>query len=191
MIQVRVSHLSLSKMGFVLLLKGEADPRTLPIFIGAAEAQAIALQMSGTAVPRPITHDLFKNMLDGLECRLKRVDIHTLQNGTFLARLVMEHDGLDFTLDARPSDAVALALRCDSPIYVALSVMNQAGIQIDEKSGKVISPNPAESEHHAPVRNPLDALQEQLNRAVADERYEEAARIRDEIRRLAHPHSGN
>jgi bifunctional DNase/RNase len=190
MIQVRVSHLSLSKMGFVLLLKGTADPRTLPIFIGAAEAQSIALQMSGTAVPRPITHDLFKNLLDCLECRLKRVDIHSLQESTFFARLLLEHDGLEFTLDARPSDAVALALRCDSPIYVALSVMTQAGIQIDDKTGKVVSTDPA-APHHPPVRSPLTALQAQLTQAVAEEHYEEAARIRDEIRRLDHPHSGN
>ncbi len=95
MIQVRVSHLSLSKVGFVLLLKGTSDPRTLPIFIGAAEAQSIALQMSGTAVPRPITHDLFKNLLDCLECRLKRVDIHSLKESTFHARLLLEHDGLE------------------------------------------------------------------------------------------------
>jgi len=190
MIQVRVSHLSLSKVGFVLLLKGTTDPRTLPIFIGAAEAQSIALQMSGTAVPRPLTHDLFKNLLDCLECRLKRVDIHSLQESTFHARLLLEHDGLEFAMDARPSDAVALALRCDSPIFVALSVMNQAGIQIDEKSGKVVSTDPAATQH-PPVHSPLEALQTQLNQAITEEHYEEAARIRDEIRRLAHPHSGN
>ena len=130
MIHVKVSHLSLSKRGFVLLLKGAADPRTLPIFIGAAEAESIAIQMSGTAVPRPITHDLFKNLIDCIECRLKRIDIHALQENTFHARLILEHNG-------------------------------------------------------------LDALQDQLNQAIAEEHYEEAARFRDEIRRMSQPHSGN
>ena len=78
MIHVKVAGLSLSNMGFVLLLRGEQDPRSLPVFIGGAEAQAIALQLDSVKIPRPLTHDLFKNVLDCLECRLKRVVISDL-----------------------------------------------------------------------------------------------------------------
>ena len=111
MMQVRVSGLSVSKVGFVILLQAPQDKRTLPIFIGAAEAQAIAIRLSGTKVPRPLTHDLLKNILDCLECRLQRIEIHSLKDNTFFARLILERDGVAFDVDARPSDDVALALR--------------------------------------------------------------------------------
>jgi len=87
---VRVEQLFLSNMGFAVLLKGE-DDRALPIMIGAAEAQAIALCINRVEVPRPLTHDLFKNVLDQLDCRLVRMEVCDLKDGTFFARLILEH----------------------------------------------------------------------------------------------------
>ena len=110
MIHVKVAGLSLSNMGFVVLLRGEQDKRTLPIFIGGAEAQSIIIHMDKVEIPRPLTHDLVKNLLDCMECRLKRVVINDLVESTFYALLVLEHDGVETEVDVRPSDAVAVAL---------------------------------------------------------------------------------
>lgn len=190
MIHVKVSGLSLSNMGFVVLLRGDHDPRTLPIFIGGAEAQAIAVRMDNVEIPRPITHDLFKNVLDCVECRLKRVVINDLVEGTFFAVLVLEHDAVEVEVDARPSDAVALAIRTSSPIFVVRKVMDQAGILIEEKrpSG---DRNPHGGEHEAPAASGIERLKLQLEQAISNERYEDAARLRDEIRKAEQEHHRN
>jgi uncharacterized protein len=190
MILLKVTSLSLSNMGFVVLLRGEQDPRTLPIFIGAAEAQAIAFHLDRVEVPRPLTHDLFKNVLDCLECRLKRVVITDLVEGTFYAVMVLERDGIETEVDARPSDSIALALRCAAPLYAMTKVMDQAGIQLPEggEDGKQAGPASPEkataSSAESTTAAAIDRLQQQLEQAIGDEQYEEAARLRDEIKRL-------
>ncbi len=190
MIQVRVAGLSLSTVGFVVLLRGEQDPRTLPIFIGGAEAQSIAVRLDNAQIPRPLTHDLMKSLLDCAECRLKRVVVNDLVEGTFYAVLVLEHDGLETEVDSRPSDAVALALRCKAPIFVVRKVMDQAGILLEEK--------PPADEQKAPEEKPgakplstVRQLKAQLEDAISREKYEEAARLRDEIRKFEREHHRN
>src|SRR3989304_6141704 len=98
MIPVKVSQISLSNMGFVVFLKPEGDERTIPIFIGAAEAQAIAFVLEEVAPPRPLTHDLFKALMDSMECRIKRVEICDLVQNTFYARLLFEWNGTEIEL---------------------------------------------------------------------------------------------
>jgi bifunctional DNase/RNase len=196
MIAVKVEQLFLSKMGYVLLLKGDADPRSLPIFIGPAEAQAIALRMTGAKVPRPLTHDLLKNILDQQECRLKRVEVCELREGTFYARLVLERDGVDMAADSRPSDAIALALRCGAPMFVHEAVMNEAGQFVEKKAEAGAPKAPAagsedkDPKEHKP-HGPLDHLKLDLQKAIEAERYEDAARLRDEIKRLETPRDKN
>jgi len=192
MINVQVEQLFFSNMGFVVLLKGAADNRMLPIFIGAAEAQAIALQINNIKMSRPLTHDLFKNTLDFLECRVKKVEICELKEGTFYAKLILERDGMEMGIDARPSDAIAVALRASAPIFVAQSVMDMAGRVFTEEelkmtAGKKETLHPKASKHV----NPQEALKKELEKAVQDERYEDAARIRDQIKNLEHTHSAN
>lgn len=183
MIPVNVDQLFLSNMGFVVLLKGGADERSLPIFIGAAEAQAIALRINGIDVPRPMTHDLIKLILDFLECRLKRVEVSDLQEGTFFAKLILERDGEELDMDSRPSDAIALSLRLNAPIYVAEQVMEEAGRVFTDEDTKGVSP---EGEAGEPRKSltPLEKLKIRLERVISQERYEEAAKLRDEIRRI-------
>ena len=190
MILVKVTGLSLSNMGFVGLLKGEHDPRTLPIFIGGAEAQSIAIRMDNVEIPRPLTHDLFKSVLDCVECRLKRVVINDLVDGTFFAVLVMEHDGVEAEVDARPSDAVALAIRTAAPIYVVKKVMEQAGILIEESPASK-NEKPQETKHGRQVEEGVKQLKTRLEKAISDEHYEEAARLRDEIRKVEREHHHN
>lgn len=185
MIAVKIEQLMLSNMGFVVVLKGIEDERSLPIFIGGAEAQAIAIKMEGVEIPRPLTHDLLKNLLDSLDCRLVKVEVCDLTDGTFYARLVLERDGAPLEIDCRPSDAIALAVRASVPIYVAESVMNEAGRVMnqgqEEAGGEKKEPPAPKSE--------LDVLNLKLERAVEQERYEDAAKIRDEIKRLKGAHN--
>jgi len=172
----------MSNVGFVILLQGEKDPRSLPIFIGAAEAQAIAIQINKVKMPRPLTHDLLKNLLDFMECRLMRVDIADLTEGTFYAVLRLDHDGKEMKMDCRPSDAIALALRYSAPIYVAKVVMDEAGqifkdTDLPAGGSKEISP--------------LDSMKRDMIKAVEEERYEDAAKLRDKIAHIKTTHTDN
>ena len=200
MIPVKVQQLLLSNMGFVVLLKGAKDERTLPIFIGASEAQAIAIKIEGVDVPRPLTHDLLKNVLDFLECRVLRIEVCALKEGTFFAKLVVERDGMHLTVDCRPSDAIALALRVSAPIFVAEAVMDEAGrvmaapAAAGESPGESAGKSAARSgapETKAPPSPPteLDGLNRKLETAIEQERYEDAAKIRDELKRLKGAHN--
>jgi bifunctional DNase/RNase len=191
MIHVKVAGISLSNVGFVVLLRGDQDPRTLPIFIGGAEAQAIIIHMDKVDVPRPLTHDLIKNLMDCMECRLKRVVINDLLESTFYALLVLEHDGVETEIDVRPSDAIAVALRCGSPIFVVAKVMDRAGILLEEKGADPSGKKPALSKPGAEAASGVSHLKHQLDQAIRDERYEEAARLRDEIKKLEQGHAHN
>ena len=183
MILVNNMHVSLSNMGFVVFLRSGTDKRTLPIFIGAPEAQAIALHLDRVTAPRPLTHDLLKTIMDNLECRMKRVEICALRENTFFAKLILEWNGVESEIDTRPSDAIALALRCTAPIYVAEEVMEAAGVLLDEMTGS----GPAAQNAAAPQHRlaPAEALKQRLAKAVAEERYEDAAALRDELKKLA------
>jgi len=194
MIHVKVSGLSLSNMGFVVLLKGEEGGRTLPIFIGGSEAQAIALQIDNVKIPRPLTHDLFKNVLDCLECRLKRVVISELVESTYYAVLVLERDGLETEVDARPSDAIALGMRCGAPLYVTQKVMNSAGVVLEDKDGILKEQGKATPEAKETPVSPttvLEQLKAKMAKAISQERYEDAAKLRDQISHIEQSHGKN
>jgi bifunctional DNase/RNase len=194
MIHVKIAGLSLSNMGFVVLLRGEEDPRTVPIFIGGSEAQSIALQIDKVKIPRPLTHDLFKNVLDCLECRLKRVVINELVESTFYAVLVLERDGLETEVDARPSDAIALGMRCSAPLYVTQKVMTAAGVVLEDKNALPKEEGkdaPGAKPKPAPVSSVIDQLKAKLEKAVVQERYEDAAKLRDQILHLEQSHGKN
>lgn len=195
MVHVKVAGMSLSNLGFVVLLKGDPDPRTLPIFIGGAEAQSIALWLEQVKIPRPLTHDLFKNVLDCMECRLMRVVIKDVVESTFFAVLVIEHDGVETEIDARPSDAIALGLRCSAPLYVTAAVMNKAGVVLEEGKDGASTVKLDDKVHAAETAkaagSPLEQLKTKLEKAIAKERYEEAAKYRDEIKRYEQAHGKN
>jgi bifunctional DNase/RNase len=188
--QISVAQISPQNMGFFVMLSGSEDERTLPIFIGATEAQAIAYHVNGIDVPRPLTHDLFKNVMEEFNFKVSKVIVSELKDDTFYARLFIHADGDDTELDSRPSDAIALALRFGAPIFVVREVMNSAGIIIPEnKDGSDQSPA-ASSEEDAPL-TPLEGLKKQLEKAISDERYEDAAKLRDEIKRMEEPGAAN
>jgi uncharacterized protein len=126
----------------IVVLKDEADKFFLPIWVGIFEANAIALQLENVATPRPMTHDLLKNMIADLDARVARVVINDLRDSTFFAQIRVITGGKTLEVDARPSDAIALALRTEAPIFVAQSVLDQAqtispdGDDSDEKLKK-------------------------------------------------------
>lgn len=179
-------------MGFVVLLKSQNDPRSLPIFIGEAEARAIALWINKVEMPRPLTHDLLKNILDCIECRIRRIEICDLKEGTFYAKLVLESEGMETSVDSRPSDAIAIALRAVAPIFVAEEVMNDAGRVFEspdkEKADESLTPHEREARDKAAL---LESLKKDLEKAVAEERYEDAANFRDKIKKIEHITSTN
>ncbi|MFA5042520.1 MAG: bifunctional nuclease domain-containing protein [Kiritimatiellia bacterium] len=184
MILVNSMNVSLSNIGFVVFLQSgtQAEKRTLPIFIGATEAQSIALYLDRVAVPRPLTHDLLKTIMDNLECRMKRAEIYALRENTFFAKLILEWNGVESEIDARPSDAIALALRFTAPLYVAEEVMEAAGVIFNETPEAGAGPN---AEPLNKRLAPAEALKQKLAKAVAEERYEDAAALRDELKKLS------
>jgi bifunctional DNase/RNase len=196
MILTTVRQLFLSNVGFVVLLDSDVDDRSLPIFIGAAEAQAIAIHMNDIEVPRPLTHDLLMNTLETLGCNVTHIEVSDLREGTFYARILLTAGGEDHTIDSRPSDAIALALRCGAPIYVEEKVMKEAGRVFEEDGHEEGSSETSDGTPKLPDKQsrhltPLKALQANLEKCVEDERYEDAAKLRDEINRLKESHKEN
>lgn len=175
MVPVTVANLSLTNVGFAVLLKSREDDRTLPIYIGTSEAQSILFHLKSVKLPRPITHDLIKNVLDVLEARLERVEICDLRDGVFFGKLVLSFEGQTLKVDSRPSDAIALALRCHAPVLVADAVMAEGAVVLEDDARKAAPPLAA--------KDPTVALKAELNKAVEEERYEDAAHLRDEIKR--------
>ncbi|MCH7963285.1 MAG: bifunctional nuclease family protein [Bacteroidetes bacterium] len=174
---------------YAILLKELEGHRRLPIIIGAFEAQAIALEMEGIKPPRPLTHDLLKQITDNLGAIVNEVIIDELKENTFFAKIILEVSGLTQEIDARPSDAIALAVRAEAPIYVAASVMDAAAFipseedEIEEISPG-ISPDSKKSKNPASKETKLAEMQDKLREAIEKEEYERAAIIRDDIKRL-------
>lgn len=115
----------INEMPIIVMVDADSK-RVLPIWVGFFEANAIALRIEGVPTPRPMTHDLLKNLIDSVGAVLKRVEINKLESNTYYANLHMELDGREFIIDSRPSDAIALALRTESPVFVDEEVLEAA-----------------------------------------------------------------
>jgi len=180
---------------YALILDEEHGDRKLPIVIGAFEAQAIAIAIEEEIrPPRPLTHDLFKSFADVFDIQLKHVIVHKLIDGVFFSSLVWEKNGKEEVMDARTSDAIALAIRFFAPIYTYPDIMNKAGIILNG-TPEVEEEETAEDDIASQVeqfleldieakgfsKHNLQDLQRLLNEAIGNEDYETAARIRDEI----------
>ncbi len=173
-ISVRVERVTLDTASnrFVVILKDEINKRWLPIVVGPAEAQAIAIQMEEMQPPRPMTHDLMKNLLDSLHAAINRVIVCDLKENTYYATIDLKKNGSHQQVDARPSDAIALALRTGAPIFVEEEVMKRASISEELET---LSMNSADE---------ITDLTKRMQEAVQEERYEDAAHLRDMINDL-------
>lgn len=127
-----LSTTSTSAGGYALILKDINSNKRVPIIIGGAEAHAIALELEGYSVPRPLTHDLLKNVITALGGIVTEVNIIDLRDNTFFANIIIEQSGLNIEIDARPSDAIALALRTNSPIYIYDNVLDKVAFEPPE-----------------------------------------------------------
>lgn len=193
-IQVDILGLSSSPSAggaYALLLKESYGIRRLPIIIGSFEAQSIALEIEGIKPPRPLTHDLMKNLVDDLGGTILEIYIDELRDNTFYAKIILEISTLTNSIDARPSDAIALAVRSGCQIFVSEEVMRTASFVPTSEDGD-------ENEDSIEISNDMEnkpfpkqssetkvaSLQDQLREALEKEDYERAAKLRDEINRL-------
>jgi bifunctional DNase/RNase len=186
---------SQSQSGSFALVLGETDGnRRLPIIIGMFEAQAIAIEIEKIIPNRPMTHDLFKSFGHSFNYTIKEIVISDLKEGVFFAKIVCENDSKTVEIDARPSDAIAIGLRFNAPIYTYEKIMKDAGIILTEESEDEASDLTAEikkdeskasttSEDKPLKDHSYDKLKEMLNKALEEEDYERAAKIRDELNR--------
>ena len=143
----------------VVILKEKGTERFLPIWIGPAEADSIAIQLQGVTVPRPMTHDLLRSAIDLLGATVRHILVSELNNDTFFAKIVLDTNGKSTELDSRPSDAIALAVRTKAPIYVEEGVLEKAGIMMDGEG------QPSIPESKGPTRKPLQ--EDEINKLSA------------------------
>jgi len=170
---------------YALILNEVGGNRRLPIIIGTFEAQAIALELESIKPPRPMTHDLLKNVILSFDSTVKEVYINDLSEGTFFAQILYDQNGENIELDARPSDAIALAIRFGAPINVDSKVLDEAGIVSEESEGEPIaSSSKQSSEESKKEMSKLEKLEVELKTAIETENYEKAAKIRDQIQKM-------
>lgn len=187
---VALSHSVTQSHNYAVVLGEKEGSRRLPIVIGSFEAQAIAVAMERMTPNRPLTHDLFKNTLETFNVELKEVVINNLLDGIFYARLVCLKDGELIEVDSRTSDALAMAVRFDCPIYSYEFILDAAGVVLEEE-GTEEEADGGERAAEVPIQEAqksesleeysIDTLQKLLNKVLSEENYERAAQIRDEI----------
>ena len=189
-----ISYSQTQSGAYALVLSEIEGSRTLPIIIGAFEAQSIAIALeTEIRPPRPLTHDLFKTFSDRFEINVKEVIIHKLVDGVFFSSLICEREGTEEIIDTRTSDAIAIAVRFEAPIYTYENILDKAGIylKVDEEmeieNKQELAELPIDFEVSSVKKSDdfsslsLKELNDQLSNAVVNENYELAAKIRDEI----------
>lgn len=190
---------------YALILREVNGTRNLPIIIGAFEAQAIAMELEGIKPPRPLTHDLTKNLIEALGATLVEIIIDELRDNTFYAKLILDVSSMTQEIDARPSDAIALSVRFKCPIFASESVMREAAFEVEplegsglrfpeeededeERDEDIFRPKKRTSSEipsfHRSKEKRIAQLQAQLKEAIEKEEYERAAKIRDELKKL-------
>ena len=191
---------SQSQSGSFALVLGETPgSRRLPIIIGMFEAQAIAIEIEKIVPNRPMTHDLFKSFAHSFNYEVKEIVISDLKEGVFFAKIICDNGMETVEIDSRPSDAIAIGIRFDAPIYTYEKIMSEAGIVLSdekedediselkkpvEKSSSPGSSSPTSKSDFDKLKNmPMDKLNELLDKMIQSEDYEKAAKIRDEINR--------
>ncbi len=169
---------------YALILSEAKGSRRLPIIIGSSEAQAIALELENIKPPRPMTHDLLKNVILNFESTIKEVIISDLAEGTFYARIIFERGDQLHEVDARPSDAIALAVRFGCSIYTTENVLSEAGIITETESASAVKTSKSTDSTGNEELSKLEKLEQDLHTAIETENYEKAAKLRDQIQKM-------
>lgn len=175
---------------YAVILQQSGGIRRIPIIIGASEAQSIECRLQEVITPRPLTHDLMVNIMRAFGLTLKEVWLHTLKSGVFAADLLLSDGERELTIDSRSSDAIALAVRTGTPIYTSPEVLEKSGFDPDIK--KAVN----EQENTTATSDPrgfvsIDKLRRDMQKAVEEENYEEAGRLKREIERREQAESEN
>ncbi len=189
-----ISYSQTQSGAYALVLAEEDGERRIPIIIGGFEAQAIAIQLEGLKPPRPLTHDLFLSFASAFGITILEINIYKLEEGVFYSKLICEDGEKQMTVDARTSDAIALALRFRCSIYTTEEILTKSGIVIDIEPESKDKPSSATKFFTEPSSRPkkpseelrdfsIAELKEMLQEAVKNENYEKASDIRDEINR--------
>ncbi|MGB0914720.1 MAG: bifunctional nuclease domain-containing protein [Crocinitomicaceae bacterium] len=183
---VGLSYSQTQSGAYALVLSEVDGNRRLPIIIGGFEAQAIAIELEKMVPTRPLTHDLFKNFASTFNINVKEVVIYKLTEGIFYSKLVCEQEGNIVEIDARTSDAIAIGVRFECPVYTSESILSSAGILLDQEAleEEDLLAEALDEEPKATLETiSIEDLENQLNQAIDDEDYELASKIRDEIQR--------
>lgn len=193
LLTVTIKGVSITDIGFVIFLKSELSEKVLPIFVGPVEAQAISLASMKKKNRRPLTHDLFKNTLEAAELVVNRVEIVDFKDETYFANLYIQKEklyakGSDksiFVVDARPSDAIALALKYERPILLARNILETNGILLQPTDPEIhpIGENQS-GQVTRRMNEQLGMYEKMLQEAIREERFEDASRIKQEIETL-------
>ena len=186
---VALSHSVSQSNNYAVVLGEMVGLRRIPIVIGSFEAQAIAVAMEKMTPNRPLTHDLFKQTLEAFKVEIKEIIINNLLDCIFYARLICEREGEIIELDSRTSDAIALAVRFQCPIFTYEFILDTAGVELDESTQADIEEESDDEMEEKPGKNKqsslstysLESLQNMLLQVLEEENYEKAATIRDEI----------
>ncbi len=178
---VGLSYSQTQSGAYALVLSEVGGKRRLPIIIGGFEAQAIAIELEKMVPTRPLTHDLFKTFAQSFNVQVREVVIYNLQEGIFFAKIVCERDGQVSDIDARTSDAIALAVRFNCPIFTFESILSSAGILSDELDGDLEEELAEESTENEFQKMTLEELDQAILDAIDNEDYERASLLRDEI----------
>lgn len=186
-VKLRIMGISFNPVhndAFALLLAEENGPMRIPVIIGTAEAQSIALRMEGIHPMRPMTHDLFCSFAHAFGARLREVFIYKFEDGVFYSEMTFSDGERQVVLDARTSDAVAIAMRTGAPIYTTHAIVEQTGIEIPEENNSDDSDEGNSLQDNTPLSNEpktenlaVEELEKMLARLIADENYEEAASV--------------
>jgi bifunctional DNase/RNase len=187
MIRLKILGLTFSQVqtgAYALILAEEGGSRRIPIIIGTPEAQSIAIYLEGLNPPRPLTHDFFIAFARMMNVRIKQIYIDQYTDGIFHSQVIFETGKKSFTMEARTSDAIALAVRGDAPIFIADEIMNEVGIMLEEDYFWEEPEGVPEKKSNVPLESlhPED-LQTKLNEAIAREDFEKASYLRDLIRK--------
>jgi hypothetical protein len=195
LVKAEIWTVAKTDQGNAVLVRPLNGDKAVPILIGPLEAQNILLGLGEVEIPRPLTHDLMLSMLSELGAKLNRVNIHSLSEGTYYSSLLLDFKGKKLEIDARPSDALALAVRVDCPVYLESELVDEAGISLEQLKQSTLETDFEDEPEGEGLASPgtessgqvLSRLREQLERLVATENYEEAAVLRDRIKQLEDP----